>query len=345
MYMLAHRRLIHDAEGADAPSSVSNSAVKFKNEEQSNHPIYNGRPTRKKGPPLSIYHEAFAILQDVLQNLDTLVDSQEEMRMDNTAKLCLAATAIYSTEADRIAAVQPFIESVLEIKRDGLALQGINDSDKKAEKAIVAHFEWKNELGLSGQCSLQNALSLRKRLIQSQYDQIRNTTCCPCITVSIAGPHISFGGAIFADIFVAEQFTDFIYLGGTKKRILTLPRIFAAVAGGIEILKQYYRTLELSPRSQPNLARLFPQPTYLPGHHIPSPTLAFSGRFEYKGQKTGDYYWSIFEATYNDTKVLVKFCESYHGQAHRTPAKAEHAPTLFFCEKLRGGMMMIVMEL
>src|SRR6266446_3870561 len=131
----------------------------------------------------------------------------------------------------------------------------------------------------------------------SQYKNIRNTTCCPCIIISIAGPYIVFGGAIYADIFVAEAFTDFIYLGGTKKQIVTLSRIFAAVAHAIETLKEYYRCLKLNP-GPPNLNRLFPQPTYATnGHPQEIPTIF--RRFDYEGRESDNYRRSLFEATYN----------------------------------------------
>lgn len=127
--------------------------------------------------------------------------------------------------------------------------------------------------------------------------------------------------------------------------MLNLSRIFATFARGIEILMRYYHVLELWPPGQPNLARLFPHPTYFPGKYPLSPTPVFSGRFDYKGRDLGNYHRSIFEATYNNATVLVKFCESYHGKAHEALAEAEYAPNLFFCEKLRGGVMMVIMEL
>ncbi|KAG5651228.1 hypothetical protein H0H81_009377 [Sphagnurus paluster] len=347
-----HWKVIQDTRDALAPSTVSSPPNSHFISEQNKHPIYNGRPANLTGPPLSIYHPAFAKIGDALQNLDRLVDRQEEQRVGDTAKLCQAAANIYHTERERLEAVYPLVETLLGIQMtrnvnttteiDGLVQQAIKDSDKKG---VAVHVELKNELGLSGLSTLQNTLSLRKHLIQPQYDEIRNTTCCPCITVSVAGPYISFGGAIFADIFVAEQFTDFIYLGGTSKKILTLSRIFAAVARGIEILKGYYHSLELRPLGQLNLARLFPCPTYFPGKHPTSSTLVFSGRFDYNGREAGNYRRSIFEATYNNATMLVKFCESYHGEAHHTLADAELAPNLFFCEKLRGGVTMIIMEL
>jgi Lipopolysaccharide kinase (Kdo/WaaP) family len=177
-----------------------------------------------------------------------------------------------------------------------------------------------------------------------KYKAISDLTCCPCITISIAGPYISFGGAIFVDAFVTESFTDFIYLGGTKEKLVSLSRIFAAVARGIATLKKFYRDLKSSPASGVPVHRLFPQPTYLPNKPRPSPTLVFSSRFEYEGWEEGNYRRSLFKATYDEGTVLVKFCESYHGDAHQKLAEAEYAPKLFFCEKIQGGMTMVIMD-
>ncbi|KAI0301747.1 hypothetical protein B0F90DRAFT_1628224, partial [Multifurca ochricompacta] len=43
--------------------------------------------------------------------------------------------------------------------------------------------------------------------------------------------------------------------------------------------------------------------------------------------------------------VLIKFCQAYDGNAHSIVAKAGYAPQLFFCERLQGGVMMVIMEL
>ena len=152
-----------------------------------------------------------------------------------------------------------------------------------------------------------------------------------------------FGGAICADIFVAEAFTDFIYLGGTKERIVTLSRIFAAVAHAFDTLKEYYRCLKLNP-GPPNVNRLFPQPTYTANEH-PQEIPTILRRFNYKGREADNYRSSLFEATHNDRPVLIKFCQAYHGNAHRIVSDAGYAPQLFFCERLQGGVMMVIMEL
>ncbi|KAK2459364.1 hypothetical protein APHAL10511_008622, partial [Amanita phalloides] len=216
----AHHQIIKDANAAAAPSSVSNSPAMFK-------------------------------------------PSHHNISHSFTTKLSLASTPIYKTEKERTSNVYPYICSLLgiqlrenvamttdgkkKVESDGLVEQDLDDKTFGEKVAIVGHVEAKNELGVAGQSGVQNMLGLRSSLMTrsaahttmwmsktewclSQYNDIRNTTCCPCIVISIAGPYIMFSGAIFADIFVAEAFTDYIYLGGTKEQIVTLSRIFAAVA-------------------------------------------------------------------------------------------------------------------
>ncbi|KAI0287938.1 hypothetical protein B0F90DRAFT_1148985 [Multifurca ochricompacta] len=354
----AHHQIIKDANAAAAPSSVSNSPAIFKSE-QEKHPIYDGRPANRRGPPITIYHTAFAQLKDSLEDLNKVVDPQEVKRVDDTAKLILESIKIFSTEDERAARVYPYICSLLGIElrenvattiggkikaeSDALVEQDLDDKTFGEKVATVGHLELKNELGVAGQCAVQNTLGLRKLLTNDKYKDIRNTTCCPCIIISIAGPYIMFGGAICADIFVAEAFTNFIYLGGTKEQVVTLSRIFAAVAHALTTLKEYYRCLKLNPGPR-NVNRLFPQPTYTanrPPQEIPT----ILSRFNYKGRKPDDYRRSLFKATYDNRPVLIKFCEAYHGDAHRIVAKAGYAPQLFFCERLQGGVMMVIMEL
>jgi hypothetical protein len=105
-----------------------------------------------------------------------------------------------------------------------------------------------------------------------------------------------FGGAIYADIFVAEAFTDFIYLGGTKERIITLSRIFAVVARAIATLKEYYHDLKLKP-GPPDLNRLFSQPTYTSNNH-PQEVTIICKRFNYEGRVPDNYRRSLFQGMY-----------------------------------------------
>ncbi|KAG5633808.1 hypothetical protein H0H81_005158, partial [Sphagnurus paluster] len=157
------------------------------------------------------------------------------------------------------------------------------------------------------------------------------------------GPYISFGGAVFADIVIAEAFTDYIFLGGTREQILNLSQTFAAIARAIKSLQDYYASLPPS-SGQPDVQRLLPAPTYLPGL-APDNKLVLAGRYEYKTRVPDNYHRSLFQGSYNGAEVLVKFCETYHGQAYRLLAQAGRAPHLYFCERICGGVMIVIMEL
>ena len=69
----AHHKVIKDTHAAAAPSSGSNSAALFRSQ-QEQYLVYNGRPANRRGPPLAIYHTAFAQLKDALQDLNNVVD-------------------------------------------------------------------------------------------------------------------------------------------------------------------------------------------------------------------------------------------------------------------------------
>ncbi|KAI0296795.1 hypothetical protein B0F90DRAFT_1877150 [Multifurca ochricompacta] len=186
--------------------------------------------------------------------------------------------------------VSPRLLGKNKAESDALVEQDLDDKTFGEKVATVGHLELKNELGVAGQW-------LRKLLTNDKYKDICNTTCCPCIIISIAGPYIMFGGAICAGIFVAEAFTDFIYLGGAKEQM----------------------------------------------HLQEIPTIL--SQFDYEGREPDNYQCSLFVATYNDCPVLIKFCQAYHGNAHHIVADAGYAPQLFFCERLQGGVIIIIMEL
>ena len=170
-------------------SSISNNATLFKSQ-QEKYPIYNGRPANREGPPLAIYHTAFAQLTDTLQNPDKVVDVQEMKRVDDTAKLFLASTQIYQTEKERNDHVYPHIRNLLGIElretvdsiiggkktseSNAVVEQVLDDKTLGNTIAIVSHEETKNELGVAGQCEVQNALGLRKILVNDKVCPPRN---------------------------------------------------------------------------------------------------------------------------------------------------------------------------
>lgn len=162
---------------APTPSSVSRDPRLF-NVEQAERPIYNWRPSGRKGPPVTIYHEAFAKLKSALRDLTKVVDGAEDKRLVNTAKLHLAATDIYDTEEERCNEVIPLLNRLLDIdlveKRtvkignmmftpDAIAEEAIDGAETKA---VIAFVQFKN--GFGGDCGVQTALGLRKYLARDE---------------------------------------------------------------------------------------------------------------------------------------------------------------------------------
>jgi hypothetical protein len=57
---------------------------------------------------------------------------------------------------------------------DALIQQVVDDKTFDESVAIVSHLEAKNELGIAGQCGVQNTLALRKSLVHDKVRYPRN---------------------------------------------------------------------------------------------------------------------------------------------------------------------------
>jgi len=223
----------------------------------------------------------------------------------------------------------------------------------------VAYLELKNELRLRGKAGLPVASSLCKHVSQknvrlsvilltfsvtdldpSQYEKIRNVSCCPSIIISLAGPYLQVSGAIFVEVFTVQPFTNYIYLGGNPfaiKQVEYVARVFQAVARVVNSLRGYYFHLRV--RGQPKFCS--PSPTYPPN----SPSvedLEFENRV-LSGRKT-DYSRLLFHANFGDQPILIKFSETYGESAHRMLAAAGLASALHYCSQILGGAFMVVMD-
>ena len=168
------------AKAAPHPSSVSKRANTFRTE-QLERPIYNGRPATRRGPPVAIYHKAFAELKEALRDPTMVVDKAEGDRVEHTAKLFLAATDIYENEEKRSKPVIEHLEELLGVtfiarpkakdrsfEPDAIVVAPVGNATDEGEKAIIGCVEFKNELGVGGDCGIQNALGLRKYLAQNE---------------------------------------------------------------------------------------------------------------------------------------------------------------------------------
>lgn len=144
-------------------------------------------------------------------------------------------------------------------------------------------------------------------------------------------------GAVFVDEVIVEPFTDWKFLGGDPRiRIRTVARIFKAAAGALRCLEQYYRSVKFSDKV--NCQAYLPSPTVSDGSMQPPP-LRYTGRlFPDKAARP------LFFAKMDNRDVVVKFPEQYCKEAHELLAREGLAPVLFFCDRIRGGLCMVVMD-
>ncbi|TBU37893.1 hypothetical protein BD309DRAFT_994806 [Dichomitus squalens] len=308
-----------------------------------------GRPLgTRTGPPVVIYVGAFARLRDKLASLDDRKAMQdvplpEPSILRTITDLFIESCKLYPTEADRKNAVPPLLEKLLDVNSS--RRHPISPGEKLAEfdavntidvdgavQAYTLIVEVKNELGISGASGVQCAFIYEQAVALPRYQLIRNPPCCPSILLAVAGPYLCFYGAILADTFVVQPFTDYIYLGGDPNpdaRIVHTARRFLAFREAIREARSYFRGLHQDIPGPPRAARL-PCPTYTTSsdairnlHHVDR---------------------SLFSAELNDEAVLVKFCTRYGADAHRYLAGRNLAPVLRHCIKLVGQVTMVVMD-
>ncbi|KAL4250080.1 Protein kinase domain-containing protein [Pleurotus pulmonarius] len=327
----AFQTAVEAARLADSPSTIANSVSKFQ-DEQKRHPTYNGRPNSRIGPPITIYNRTFAIIRDRLKDL-----SKEALVPDlvvDTSQLFDAVAVIYDNGDEREDATYPILEILLGVTFDrkfkasygsGMAAESDAASIFELEdgsKAIIAHAEHANELGLAGQSGVQGLLTLRKHLASTDYTKLRNSSHCPCLLISIAGPYVCFAD----DLHRTE-------------RVEEVSKIFGIFRDALNDLKAYYSSFTLS--HMPSPARLYPSPMYKT--HPPGP-IQFIERLRFPGWDDESYHCSLFKAKLGDEPVIVKFCEIYGEEAHTIIAAAGLAPRLRFVGALCGGGKMVVMD-
>ncbi|TFK27944.1 hypothetical protein FA15DRAFT_665955 [Coprinopsis marcescibilis] len=343
-----------DAAEAPPPSSLAKTAVAFLSE-QGKRPIYNGRPITLEGPPIVIYEHAFAAIQEQLDNIASI--SVEEDTIHTVTALVSLAAEIYTTEGDRMAHTLPILERLLDVKLQppvnvDHAGRKIAESNAMAtcqlsnssHSAIYLHSEWKLELGIGGEGSIQCPPTLTKQLCTPKYKTMRDASKCPCILVTMAGSYISFSGFIFSDIYVVQPFTDYIALSGTPSgtlaRIRHISKYFSIFKKGLVMLRSAYKQMDIvGSNNGISVARLLPHPSYKNDSRPPE-SLEFLRQY---AKADGQHYYHIYEAKYGDKHALVKFCETYSVDAHRLLADNGLAPELYYSSELRGGITIVVM--
>ncbi|CAE6426356.1 unnamed protein product [Rhizoctonia solani] len=141
------------AKGFRAAPSVSTAAyhsVFKQQQENSNIPIYNGRPYERTSIPIQLFHPAFDFFTTELEKSDELTEDKCAI----VEKLMFGSQALYNTETDRWSAIKGlligavghpiFKDNISKCQSGGVVTFTEPNSARKACGAVV---ELKNEIG------------------------------------------------------------------------------------------------------------------------------------------------------------------------------------------------------
>jgi len=239
--------------------------------------VYNSRPYELTGPPVQIYHPAFTTFIKEISHPIPVEELAEELDL---AVKFIFASLDFEEGSDRRVKLNN-----LKILGDLVSPKFKVDARKifpdgtttvfcpfAGEDAIVRVVELKNDIGEGGTDPIMQAecgfalicssemvtppllvIQIHTQLPPLQYKQFRDASCCPMFLIGVVGPHLAVSGAVFADNFISQRLTDYIYLGPlpTCEGELTLSHSIHRVAQFLRALKistqeltEYYKSLQ-----------------------------------------------------------------------------------------------------
>ncbi|KAJ2913992.1 hypothetical protein MD484_g6413, partial [Candolleomyces efflorescens] len=326
----------------NAAPSVLSKPVEYHEFQGGVAPILDGRYCRTQstvGPPVEIYHPAFAHF--IAVSRDEAIEPPQDI-LDSTIKLMNASSRIVTSEGGRQPTTHDLLMKILNSTATQTAPFNISSSDDTVEHiregptlpgaAALVVIEERGELGTSGEGSVQGSFSYLQHWTDPELKDLMEASFCPSFIISIAGPWLVVLGAVLTSNAVVQRLTNYVWLGHSRviddiatKRVA---RVFTALRQSVAQLKSFYQTLSPLPHAND---RFFPLArTYVEDHS--SQVISF--RYT-KPLKLADPSCMAFLAeTSSGRRVVVKFVERYGAEAHQLLADAGQAPALLYYGKI-----------
>ena len=255
-----------------------------------------------------------------------------------TARVASAMSANFTTEGERIDKFWELLEHENCVK-----FQHIRFGDARTDGSLthpkgglLMNIEVKNEVGSGGGAiHVQNA-AFAAQYAAGQARVLRQYSTCPTLLIELAGPNMSFSGAVFSNVLVCDQLTPMVSLLWQPHSPLMLQaaRCFAALRMALPRLLAYYGSVQ----SQVSRQQLdFPYPT-----SFTASDGSGQMRFQYVRRLNCLCFKGVIQPLGHS--VFIKFCRSYSTAAHQAMAAAGYAPALLGCEQLVHGWLLIVSE-
>ncbi|KAH9000159.1 hypothetical protein EDB92DRAFT_1939906 [Lactarius akahatsu] len=309
--------------------------------EQTDRPIWNGRPSTNCGIPIQLYHPSFAKFLRISRGDAVEIDLKPKA-YSATHSLFHSSAVLYTNKAQRIAGTSMYLGEAIGHRLPPLDVPWGEhtmhfDGALREVGALVVLKEDKNEVGTGG-CDPphQCALGFRTYYIQKKTKSIRESCCCPSFLIALAGPWMCIFGAVFVENVVVQQLTDFIWIGGypyddRKLESVAIPPWFST---------QF-------PAVLPFCSALF---CWRACCQLLVPGLPLPGHSGYPKNPSKAMFVATTETGVERRNIVVKFTQRYNAEAHRHLAAERRAPELLYCSKEDhnsadfAGLIMIVME-
>ncbi|KAG9120965.1 hypothetical protein FRC07_003280, partial [Ceratobasidium sp. 392] len=318
--------------------------------------IMNGRPAERNGLPIGLYHPVFDKFLSRLETTDlsSIPSGTRTVFLDNLKKLLNASPAIYSKEIGpngRDIAIRGHLSTLLGFAMDSVDLNGAKPDGvvSGSNGAVYMMIEVKNEIGTGGSDpTIQGAISYVKHWGAQTKTLQRHASCCPSFILAVAGPWMCLLGAVMLAQPVVQPLTDFLWVAASPRsdrQFCRLAKFFWAMKLSISDLKSYYSSLPLEVAT----SRFYP---YLLQYSVNGQITEFTyvRQLGDPGSSKTIFLARTIPTSGSPKEIVVKFSETYNGDAHRLLSDVSLAPELLFDGSIDtqaprpSGRVMIVME-
>ncbi|KAK0485323.1 hypothetical protein EDD18DRAFT_1361192 [Armillaria luteobubalina] len=299
--------------------------------------------------PIQLYHPVFAYFLHAMGNTS---DLPEDLVVD-IGKLMRYASGIAVTESERSRSLPSrMLSDILGFSLNKTSAGHTifhNRRSPPVQTVLLATIEEKPKLGSGGDVTIQGGCSYVDFWRSEDHQELRQCGCCPSFILCLAGRWLIVMGAVLTAQPMVQRLTDFTWLGTSPAindaQCIRIAGVLRAPKSSIGILDDYYRDLVHLPVDSP--LYFFPFPTSFQNDNQPRV------HFKYlQSLKPLDPACVAFlaEIIPDKSKVVVKFVQTYSGEARRLLAQHCLAPHLLYCEQLGedgagyGALKMVVMN-
>ncbi|CAG8600060.1 11044_t:CDS:2, partial [Paraglomus occultum] len=266
-----YKRTVRAGQSVGGPSSGAK-PKEFREKQQKDPTVYNGRPFERTGPPIALYNEIFGrFIQEL--NDENLVMTADHYKW--TEDFMFTASELYDSEDDRLEAVHDKLATLL----------GPIQTTTYGKKKILAQ---------------TGALYYQGYWSQDRTSAVRERCCCPSFILAMAGPWLCVLGGVYTNVVIVEPLTDFVSLLVKPRdgdQLGRIARIFEALQRALDRLDEFYGALDMTSLSD--------EQRFFPYHRSYKDASNVNHTFTYHSPLTDDCKKPLWRAQTEDGGILV----------------------------------------